>query len=632
METLLEPRRAAAPPSAASHTPTDAGTDGADPSLVGGSDRTCVVAMPRTMMAARPGVVAAAALALLLPVAFIVSPSHATATAPDFLIVGGGTAGCTLAARLCAALPAARFVLLERGAARNATQEFTVRSPRQAVAAWATPALTTGWASAPVPGLGHRPVALLTGGTLGGSSAINGGQWTEPLAGDVARWGVAGLDAAAVRRATASAVRALRVAAPPAGLRHKYLGDWLRAARRAGLRTVVDGAGEQVAEGAWLNRLAVTRSGRRVDACTAYVAPALRGACAGRLTVRTGVTVTAVRLAAPARTGTDGDSAKENDDDDVDDGSGGGGGGRRRRLRAVGVDVVSTAAGPAGRPRTLRVRRAVLLAAGPYGTPQLLLLSGVGRPAALRAVGVAPTLNLPVGEGVVLRPLMTLDGTYTGVPLAPVNNASLLSSATARDRWTGGRGGVLGAAVTTALGRVAAGRGAYLIASFASLRGPPGDRAYTSVCLINPASTGTLSLADGSAFTPPSVQPNLFSHDADVATAVACTRRLRGVLGAFARRFRMVEAPPPGGRGGAIDEARVRATASSGLHFVGGAAVGRVLDARLRVRGTDNLYVVDAAAIPSMPRSAGPMASVYVLAEHAAGAIARRYGGRVARP
>jgi len=170
--------------------------------------------------------------------------------------------------------------------------------PRSHTVAWATPSLTTAWASARGTYLGSRSFQLRTGTTLGGSSAIHGRQWTEPLVANTAGWGAVSPDAPAARRATAAAVRALGVAPTPAGLRHKDLGAWLALSQQAGLPKAINTTGRHVAAGAWRHRLAVSRSGRPIDACTAVVALALRGAYGGRPTVRSGVTVTAMRLAA----------------------------------------------------------------------------------------------------------------------------------------------------------------------------------------------------------------------------------------------------------------------------------------------------------------------------------------------
>jgi len=549
-----------------------------------------------TLVAPHLCLAAATAVLLLLSA----TADAAVATPPDFIIVGGGTAGCTLASRLCTGLMHSNILILERGAFRNATDEFLVRSPRQTPVAWSTLSLTTVWASAPAPGLGGRPVTLRTGATLGGSSSINAAQWAEPVGDEAADWGVAGLDAPAARRAYARASQTVGAAVPPPDLRYSYGDEWLAAARRAGLPTVDDVTGAPPQRGAWLNRLAVSPSGRRVDACAAYVAPVLWAGCAGRLRVRTGVTVSAVRLERGAA-GADG----------------------RRPLRATGVDVISSAEGPAGRPHTLRARRAVLLAAGPFGTPQLLLLSGIGRPAALRSAGVVPRVDLPVGEGATTRSFTGVGGEYSGVPLARVNNETLLTSAVSRRDWEYRRGGVLAQAAFMGLGRLTTGVGAYISTTFSSIGGPPGTPVFSSSCHVNPESRGRLVLADRSVFTPPTVHTGLFEAAADMVTAVACVRHLRRVVRAFAPSFGMAETAP--GADAALGVDWVRATSDFAGHYVGGAAVGRVLDATLRVKGVAGLYVIDASAIPTMPRSAGPMSSVYMLAEHAATEMIRRY-------
>jgi len=83
-------------------------------------------------MAVRQAAISAAALALHLLSATLLLAFPAAVTALGFILVGGGTAGCTLAARLCTALAPARLVALERGRARNATDEWLVRSPHGA--------------------------------------------------------------------------------------------------------------------------------------------------------------------------------------------------------------------------------------------------------------------------------------------------------------------------------------------------------------------------------------------------------------------------------------------------------------------------------------------------------------------
>lgn len=115
--------------------------------------------------------------------------------AADFVVIGGGTAGCVLAARLCEALPAASVVLLERGPPRNESQELLVRSLRLVGEALSDPDITETIVTDANPGLGGRTITQSTGATLGGSSSINGGQWTKPTLQtfDEPQWAFAGV-------------------------------------------------------------------------------------------------------------------------------------------------------------------------------------------------------------------------------------------------------------------------------------------------------------------------------------------------------------------------------------------------------------------------------------------------------
>lgn len=535
--------------------------------------------------------------------------------APDFVIVGGGTAGCALAARLCAGLPRANVVLLERGAPRNETEELIVRAPLRTAAAWRTPTLTAAFPSAPNAGLRGRAVTLLTGATLGGSSAINGAQWSEPAAGGggAGTWGVAGLTAANAAVYYARAARTVGAVVPPRRRRPAYTDAWLDAAAAAGLPRVdgSPGVAPPPDRGSWVHPLAVTPDGRRADACAAYVAPALAGACAANLRVLQGVSVTKL-LYPPARCG---------------------GGRRCRRPTAVaGIEYMpSPGAGAptkAGDARVLYARRGVLVAAGPYGSAPLLHRSGIGPAAALRSAGIPPLVDLPVGEGISARASGTVMGRYSGVPLARVNNATAAALPAVLAQWRAGRGGLLATAPTSGLSRWTAGAGGYTSVSFSALATPPGAPLFFATCIPNPRSVGRLRVAaaNTSLAAPPVVETNLLGDPRDVATLGACMRQQQAVVAAFRPGFGMVAVAPTRGGTPFTDDA-VQAAALSGLHIVGGAAVGPVLDARLRVKGFRNLWVVDASAVPTMPRSAGPMSSVYALAEFAAEAIVRQYGG-----
>ena len=96
------------------------------------------------------------------------------------MIVGGGTSGCVLAARICENLPDSTVTILERGTPRTARQDLLVQAPRLFSEAWNVPQLTEEFQTEPNPALDGRTLRQLTGNTLGGSSAVNGAQWTKP--------------------------------------------------------------------------------------------------------------------------------------------------------------------------------------------------------------------------------------------------------------------------------------------------------------------------------------------------------------------------------------------------------------------------------------------------------------------
>lgn len=114
--------------------------------------------------------------------------------AADYVVIGGGTAGCTLAARLCEALPDASVVVLERAPPRGPDDDLVALAPRLTFEAWHMPGLAEVWQSEPNEAVLPRGTRhdVITGRTLGGSSAINAAQWTKPPLDTVAAWGFSG--------------------------------------------------------------------------------------------------------------------------------------------------------------------------------------------------------------------------------------------------------------------------------------------------------------------------------------------------------------------------------------------------------------------------------------------------------
>eukprot|EP00892_Ulva_mutabilis_P012581 jgi/Ulvmu1/9696/UM055_0034.1 len=515
----------------------------------------------------------------------------------DYVIVGGGTAGCVMAARLCTRLPDAQIVLLERGQERNQTEEELVRAMRRTFDSWLNPNLAEVWLSTPNPGLGGRPEPIITGRTLGGTSAINAGQWTTPALKDVAAWGFDGLDADAAKKLYERAADILQVRQPPNGLRHEYFDPWLEAAKKQDFedKSPLELKQDQEKDNVDTNAVTALGNGRRRDSCTAYLTQAVRNRCRGNLQLRQAAVATEVVVQ-------DGVAVAV----------------RYRQYNADGTAFTNA---------TLRARREVISCAGPYGSPNLLQLSGIGPDAFLSRAGVPQVVDLPVGASVQGRPVGRIVDVYTSVPLAPENNPHLVFSDRARRTFNSGIGGVLGVTITAINGVLIEEQG-LIAGSTATPSDVIGQPLFLLTCLLNPTTRGTLRLAADAAtdpLAPPDVNLNLLGTAGETADMQRCLTRLGRVNDEVREKGELgLVSVDPGPAG--IDQGYLERTTTNSYHFVGGCAAGTVVDGRFRVRSVRGLRVVDASVIPEIPRYAGIMASVYALAEHAAGLVVVDHG------
>ena len=153
-----------------------------------------------------------------------------------------------------------------------------------------------------------------------------------------------------------------------------YVQEYLTAAAATGIPTVADpiSIAGPPRDGMWVNALAIDAAGRRVDSCTAYLSPVMRagGACADNLRLIQAATVSRVVV------------------------EGG---------RAVGVQYIKTDAPEGQQDREITATKEVISAAGPFGSPKLLQLSGIGPASVLDGLGVDVLVDLPVGERTVVR-------------------------------------------------------------------------------------------------------------------------------------------------------------------------------------------------------------------------------------
>lgn len=291
------------------------------------------------------------------------------------------------------------------------------------------------------------------------------------------------------------------------------------------------------------------------------------------------------------------------------------------RYRASGVEFVKTLEGKTGNRRVLEVRREVILSAGPYGSGQLLQVSGIGPRETLQKVGVKVKVGLPVGERTQGRVYVPLVSIYSGRGLEPANNSSLIGSVEERRRWESGGGGVVGTSVFAVNGVLE--KAGYFIGSMVGFaQGLVDQRIVASFCVGNAKSFGWMRVSGGSVWDGMNVWLNLLSKRREVVEVVQCLKEMRRIHGAFGKDFGMKEVMPADGK---VNEAYVRQNAQFAFHFVGGSAVGRVVDGRLKVKGVKGLRVVDSSVIRRMPTSAGPMATTYMIAEYVAEKLGRCY-------
>ena len=294
----------------------------------------------------------------------------------DYIIVGAGPAGCVLANRLSED-PTRRVLLLEAG---GSDRLLTVQMPAAVPFAYMSKRLGWGYESGPEPHLDQRMIDEKRGRVLGGSSSINAMIFNRGNPLDFDGWASQGLDGWSWRDCLpyfrkmetfaggADAWRGgdgpLRISRCPAGF--PLYQTFLRAGEQAGHPVTRDHNGAQQ-EGMHIAQAYIYR-GIRSSAANAYLRPAQ-----GRpnLTVRDGCHVLRLLL---------------------DNG------------RAHGVVV----AGPQGEEQ-ITCEGEVVLAAGAFGSPQLLMLSGIGDPPQLAARGITVKLALPeVGRNLENHPGVNL--------------------------------------------------------------------------------------------------------------------------------------------------------------------------------------------------------------------------------
>ena len=473
-------------------------------------------------------------VSILIPflLAFVVESLDPSTTAADFVVIGGGTAGCTIAARLCQRLPWAHVVVLEQGGRRTAEQELVVKAMAYSNELFdgLDPELVKSHPTEPNNAMLGRRISMREGMTVGGSSNI-ALQWEIPLPGTVEEWGIDGLDAEMADYYYSKAAGVVRPQAPPVSLHQNYTQDALNAYATANFTVLANSSqipkyGEDPGgETSYINILAADETGSRRSSYTSYLEPILqqqqqqsdvedRSVC--HLTLIEDATVTELVFS-----------------NETDPSS------RVTAVKYVSSSHMSNNTAPS--MMMIEVAKEVIVSAGPFGSPRLLQLNGIGPKEILEERGVpAVRADLPVGQKTQIRPLGVAVALYTGRPLDWANDPELFNSEASREQFLAGEGGPLGIALACAIGKMEENVG-YHTLLFVDLggRGPP---TAAVACFSNPESFGNITIIDGSNImgSDLEIHSNLLDGP-DFDNMVGCIDRLIDVLpNGFPADFGMV--------------------------------------------------------------------------------------------
>jgi len=536
----------------------------------------------------------------------------------DYIVVGAGSAGCVLAARLSED-PATRVLLLEAG---PPDRSIWIHLPIGYGKTMWDKRVNWCFSTDPDPNMNGRRIYWPRGKTLGGSSAINGLIYIRGQREDYDHWAALGNEGwghADVLPYFIKSEGNQRGAIPlhggdgplkvsDIGAKHELIEAFIDGAAQIGVPSTDDFNGVRQ-EGAGYFQLN-TWKGWRCSTAKAYLEPARRRP---NLQIETEAQATALQF---------------------------------EGRRAVGVRYRQH-----GELKSARCRGEVLLAAGALQSPQLLQLSGVGPKALLDRHGIGVVHELP-GVGENLQDHLQIRLIYECT--RPITTNDELNSLPGKLKiglqWLLFRTGPLAIGINQAgcfmhALRDADGRAvaatpdiqfhvATLSAEMAGGSVHPFSGFTLSVCQLRPESRGHVRIRSTDPFEAPEMQPNYLATELDRRTTVAAVKAARAIAATAAMRPYVKREFKPGAE--ATTDAEVlefcRNHGATIFHPSGTCRMGRdllaVVDARLRVHGIDRLRVVDCSVMPTLV-SGNTNAAAVMIGEKAADLI--REDGRRAR-
>jgi len=522
----------------------------------------------------------------------------------DYVVVGGGSAGCVMANRL-SENGKYSVCLLEAG---PADRNMWIHIPIGYGKTMFNPRLNWGFYTDPDHNMLDRRIYWPRGKTLGGSSSINGLIYIRGQKEDYDHWEALGnhgwsWDACLpyFRKLenndlgpgpTHGTEGPLNATSIPT--RHELVDALIGAANSLGIPSRKDfNTGDQ--RGAGYYQL-TTRNGRRCSTAVAYLNPARR-----RANLRIETEAQAMKILF-------------------------------RGKKAAGIQYRQH-----GKIKILNVNREVILCAGALQSPQLLQLSGVGNPVHLNPLGI-PMVHALNGVGENLQDHLQFRLIYE--VNKPITTNDLLRSWSGKAKmglqWALLRGGPLaiginqGALFCNALSETDARPDVQfhfgtLSADMAGGKVHDFSGCTFSVCQLRPESRGYLRIRSTDPFEAPAMQPNYLATDLDRRTAVAGVRLTRKLADAQPMQSLMKGEVKPGRDVRSDDEILhfCRENGATIFHPSGTAKMGpaedpmAVVDHRLAVRGLQGLRVVDASIMPTLV-SGNTNVPVVMVAERAA--------------